>query len=140
MRRTRESRGWSRVVAEEELDATALDAQVRAIYSDRVSIAQTLAGAGLGDGTLAVADVISRFARPVVTMRVIRARRRKYDARYGPSIRCSSANTSSSIVGVRQQQVGRFECDAEATAALGDRDLGERVIQDLIEHVEYFLA
>ena len=58
------SHGWSRVVAEEELDAARLDAEVRSIYSERAAIARALEGAGLGDGTLAVAAVISRYARP----------------------------------------------------------------------------
>jgi UDP-N-acetylglucosamine--N-acetylmuramyl-(pentapeptide) pyrophosphoryl-undecaprenol N-acetylglucosamine transferase len=55
--------GWSRVVAEADLDAARLAVEVRAIYADRLHIAQVLAGAQLGDGTRAVADVIRRFAR-----------------------------------------------------------------------------
>jgi UDP-N-acetylglucosamine--N-acetylmuramyl-(pentapeptide) pyrophosphoryl-undecaprenol N-acetylglucosamine transferase len=58
-----QSHGWSRVVAEEELDAARLDADVRAIYADRERLAKVLEGAGLGDGTQAVADVIRRYAR-----------------------------------------------------------------------------
>ena len=57
-----QSRGWSRVVAEEDLDAARLDTNVRAIYADRARIVQALESAGLGDGTLAVAEVISRYA------------------------------------------------------------------------------
>jgi len=55
--------GWSRVIAEEDLDAVRLDAAVREIYADRARVAALLGGAGLGDGTRAVADVITRFAR-----------------------------------------------------------------------------
>jgi UDP-N-acetylglucosamine--N-acetylmuramyl-(pentapeptide) pyrophosphoryl-undecaprenol N-acetylglucosamine transferase len=58
------SRGWSRVIGEEELDAARLNEAVRAIHADRVAIVAVLAAAGLGDGTMAVADVIRRFARP----------------------------------------------------------------------------
>ena len=58
------SRGWSRVIAEEALDAEGLDAQVRSIYAERAQLMQVLSGAGLGDGTQAVADVIARYARP----------------------------------------------------------------------------
>ncbi|HET6473862.1 MAG TPA: undecaprenyldiphospho-muramoylpentapeptide beta-N-acetylglucosaminyltransferase [Pseudomonadales bacterium] len=54
--------GWSRVIAEEELDAARLDTAVRAIYAERERIVAALAGAGLGDGTRAVADVIERYA------------------------------------------------------------------------------
>ncbi len=60
-----QSRGWSHVIAEEELDAPRLDAAVRALYADREHIVDVLADAGLGDATNAVADVISRFARQV---------------------------------------------------------------------------
>ncbi len=60
-----QSRGWSRVIAEEELNAARLDAAVRSIYADRKQISATLAGAGLGDATNAVAEIICRFARPV---------------------------------------------------------------------------
>jgi len=56
-------RGWSRVIAEESLDAVSLAAAVREIYADRQRIVAALGGAGLGDGTRAVADVIARFAR-----------------------------------------------------------------------------
>jgi len=55
--------GWSRVIAEEELDAARLDAAVRAIYAERERIVAALAGAGLGDGTRAVAGVIERYAK-----------------------------------------------------------------------------
>lgn len=55
--------GWSRVVAEEDLDAARLEAEVRAIYADRATFAKALAGAGLGDGTPAVAEVIGRYAK-----------------------------------------------------------------------------
>lgn len=58
------SHGWSRVVAEEELNAARLEADVRAIYSERTTITRVLEGAGLGDGTSAVAEVINRYARP----------------------------------------------------------------------------
>lgn len=57
------SHGWSRVVAEEELDAARLDADIRAIYAERATIVRALENAGLGDGTSAVAQVISRYAR-----------------------------------------------------------------------------
>jgi UDP-N-acetylglucosamine--N-acetylmuramyl-(pentapeptide) pyrophosphoryl-undecaprenol N-acetylglucosamine transferase len=57
-------RGWSRVIAEEDLDAARLNEAVRAIHTERSAIVATLAGAGLGDGTAAVAAVIRRFALP----------------------------------------------------------------------------
>jgi UDP-N-acetylglucosamine--N-acetylmuramyl-(pentapeptide) pyrophosphoryl-undecaprenol N-acetylglucosamine transferase len=57
------SRGWSRVIEEERLDAAQLTEAVRSIYAERAQIAQLLAGAGLGDGTAATAEVIRRFAR-----------------------------------------------------------------------------
>ena len=56
--------GWSRVVPEEQLDAARLESEVRAIYADRAQFATTLEGAGLGDGTAAVAEVICRYAKP----------------------------------------------------------------------------
>jgi UDP-N-acetylglucosamine--N-acetylmuramyl-(pentapeptide) pyrophosphoryl-undecaprenol N-acetylglucosamine transferase len=55
--------GWSRVIAEEDLDPARLTAAVRELYVDRARIIAALRGAGLGDGTRAVADVIVRFAR-----------------------------------------------------------------------------
>jgi UDP-N-acetylglucosamine--N-acetylmuramyl-(pentapeptide) pyrophosphoryl-undecaprenol N-acetylglucosamine transferase len=55
--------GWSRVVAEEDLGAARLEAEVRAIYADRGRFVAALEGAALGDGTAAAADVICRFAR-----------------------------------------------------------------------------
>jgi UDP-N-acetylglucosamine--N-acetylmuramyl-(pentapeptide) pyrophosphoryl-undecaprenol N-acetylglucosamine transferase len=58
-----ETRGWSRVVAEEDLDAERLNAEVRAIYADRQRVVQALEGAQLGDGTQAVSGVLERFAR-----------------------------------------------------------------------------
>ncbi len=57
------SHGWSRVVAEVDLDAVRLDAEVRAIYADRQRVAQVLEAAQLGDGTPAVAEVLERFAK-----------------------------------------------------------------------------
>jgi UDP-N-acetylglucosamine--N-acetylmuramyl-(pentapeptide) pyrophosphoryl-undecaprenol N-acetylglucosamine transferase len=59
-----QARGWSRVIQEDVLDGAALNEAVRSIYSERTRIAGVLAGAGLGDGTAATADVIRRFARP----------------------------------------------------------------------------
>ncbi len=59
-----QSHGWSRVVAEADLDAARLDAEVRTIYADRLRIARVLEGAQLGDGTGAVAAVLERFAKP----------------------------------------------------------------------------
>jgi UDP-N-acetylglucosamine--N-acetylmuramyl-(pentapeptide) pyrophosphoryl-undecaprenol N-acetylglucosamine transferase len=56
--------GWSRVIAEEDLDAARLTAAVQSLYTDRERVVAALTGAGLSDGTQAVADVISRFARP----------------------------------------------------------------------------
>ena len=55
--------GWSRVVAEEDLDAARLEREVRATYADRAQFVSALEGAGLGDGTRAVADVICRYAK-----------------------------------------------------------------------------
>ncbi len=55
--------GWSRVVAEDELDAKRLEGEIRAIYADRDRFSKVLEGAGLGDGTAAAAEVICRFAR-----------------------------------------------------------------------------
>ena len=55
--------GWSRVVAEEELDAARLEMEVRATYADRAQFVSALEGAGLGDGTRTVADVICRYAK-----------------------------------------------------------------------------
>jgi len=57
-------RGWSHVIGEETLDPSRLNEAVRSIHADRVRIVATLADAGLGDGTAAVAAVIGRFARP----------------------------------------------------------------------------
>jgi hypothetical protein len=51
------------VIPEEELDASRLTAAVRELYANRERIGAVLAGAGLGDGTQAVADVIAQFAR-----------------------------------------------------------------------------
>jgi UDP-N-acetylglucosamine--N-acetylmuramyl-(pentapeptide) pyrophosphoryl-undecaprenol N-acetylglucosamine transferase len=58
-----QSRGWSLVIEEQELDAARLNQAVVEIYAARAQLIDTLAGAGLGDGTAPAAAVIRRFAQ-----------------------------------------------------------------------------